>query len=66
MNTKAELRKKYKVMRDEIQPGTAAELSRKICEQLIQSDLFRRADEILMYYPLNNEADIRYAAQIAW
>lgn len=66
MNTKDELRKKYSLIRNEISERTAAELSRKICEQLIRSDMFRKADEILMYYPLGNEADLRYAARKAW
>lgn len=66
INSKKEIRKKYKTMRDQMDQREVRTLSERICEHIINLDDFSKAEYIYAYYPLGNEADIRAAVEEAW
>lgn len=58
MPTKEQIRKKCKEARNALFPQTVKKESEEICGQILKSELFRRAKQCLLYYPLGNEADV--------
>lgn len=66
MNNKKEIRKKYRALRDQMDPASVLALSARICENIRSLEAFQNADYIYAYYPLGNEADIRPVIEEAW
>jgi len=60
MSTKALQRKAGIAARKSIPKEEAERLSRAICDRLLESDAYKKAGNILSYYPFGSEADVRY------
>ncbi|MGN1095405.1 MAG: 5-formyltetrahydrofolate cyclo-ligase [Eubacteriales bacterium] len=63
---KTEIREYYLEKRHALSPEFRAENNEKICRNMISSATFRYADTILMYYPKDDEIDIRPIAEAAF
>ena len=66
METKAQIRKKYKKIRDELTKDEVSEYSEKICAYLENHALYQNAEQIGFYYPLGNEVSLNSLVQKAW
>ncbi|MCI6538369.1 5-formyltetrahydrofolate cyclo-ligase [uncultured Eubacterium sp.] len=66
MTEKQQIRKKYKTLRNEMSSDEVREKSDQICKNIISSEVFQKAEKILAYAPLGNEADIRFAIEAGW
>lgn len=55
--SKSELRKKILSERRKLDKIFAAHLSKEICARVISMDLYKFAQDICLYMPINNEAD---------
>jgi 5-formyltetrahydrofolate cyclo-ligase len=64
--TKKDIRRKYRVLRDQMGQDTVNVLSEQICDRLLHSSLYAQATCIFAYYPLGNEVDIRQVVTQAW
>ncbi len=58
MQTKKELRTKYKELRDDISDRQQEELSAEICGHILGSKLYQKAQTIYCYYPLGKEVSL--------
>lgn len=58
MQTRENIRKHYKVLRNEMSAEEIKQKSAQICERIIASPWYKNASVILGYYPLGNEVDI--------
>lgn len=56
METKAELRKYFKTIRASLD---MPQISKNLCEKLRCEDIYKNSKNILIYYPLKNEVDLR-------
>ena len=63
--SKEQIRKEYRNIRNRLGPAQIAEWSDKICDFLIETEFFRMAEEIYFYYPLGNEVNLLKAAREA-
>ena len=57
---KEELRMKNKAKRKEMKPCEVEEKSKRTAEIFLNSDIYKNANVIMLYYPLGNEVDTRY------
>jgi 5-formyltetrahydrofolate cyclo-ligase len=62
---KTEIREYYLEKRRSLSPELRAQMGEKICRNMISSATFRYADIILMFYPKDDEIDIRPIAEAA-
>ena len=62
---KTEIREYYLEKRRNLAPEVRAQMGEKICRNMISSATFRYADIILMFYPKDDEIDIRPIAEAA-
>ena len=58
LTTKKEIRTYYKNLRNQMEKRQAVALSKKICEKILQWDVYQKAEQIFAYYPLGNEVDL--------
>lgn len=65
-NNKKELRKEYKMLRNQMDLTNVEKKSKLIVEKVIDSDFFVKAKNIMVYVPYKNEVDIRKVFEIAW
>ncbi|MBP3924169.1 5-formyltetrahydrofolate cyclo-ligase [bacterium] len=56
MRTKAELRKYFKTIRASLDMVL---FSKELCKKLKSTDIYKNSKNILIYYPLKNEIDLR-------
>ena len=68
MNTSVNtlLRKKMIELRKSLSKEQRKEYSHRICEAIIALGDFQHAHSVMVYYPYNNEVDIKEAIQWAW
>ena len=66
METKEQIRKKYKKIRDALTVEQVAEHSERICKQLANHVLYQNAKQIGFYYPLGNEVSLLTLVKKAW
>ena len=62
---KTEIREYYLEKRRALTPELRAQMGEKICRNMISSATFRYADILLMFYPKDDEIDIRPIAEAA-
>ena len=62
---KQKIRKKYKKLREQMLADQVKTASAKVCERILNADLYQNARCIYAYYPLGNEVDIRAVAEDA-
>ncbi len=55
---KKEIRKKILGMRRALQEHQVRDMSRMICDSIRMSDVYRAAEDICLYMPINNEVDV--------
>ena len=58
METRAIIRKHYKTLRNEMSAEEVQQKSVQICERIITSDWYKKAQVIMGYYPVGNEVNI--------
>ena len=58
LTTKKEIRTYYKNLRNQMEKRQAVALSKKICEKILQWDVYQKAEQIFVYYPLGKEVDL--------
>lgn len=58
-NQKAQLRRKSKAIRNELDNGSRQEASNAICKHLSAWDILQKSDVILTYMPMRTEVDLR-------
>lgn len=63
MHVKSELRKHFRKLRKDISDKNIKDFS--ICNQVIESDLFKNSNQILCYYPLEDEINTLPIIEIA-
>lgn len=56
--TKKELRKQMLARRRALSEAESAERSAQVCRRLADSELFREAEDICLYMPINREVDV--------
>ena len=66
MNEKNEIRKEMLSRRKSMDKSTADELSKKICAVVQALDLYKSAEDLCLYMPVNNETDVMYLAKAAF
>ncbi len=66
MMHKQALRKRFRALRSEIPPKTRAALSEQACRKVLESDLWRRSDSVLLYVPVRAELDVRPLIEAGW
>lgn len=66
LQEKREIRKRYKIAREQMTQQQVEALSERICKHIISSSIFQSEEYICVYYPLGNEADVRQVAEAAW
>lgn len=66
MQSKQGLRKQILTKRRNLDPSEVKNLSRKICERILQMDIYKEAKNICCYMPINKEADVTELFQTAW
>ncbi len=59
-STKAALRKKYRRIRESLDPSARHKASESICRQIEASEAFQNAATILTYLPMNSEVDLTH------
>ncbi|MCD8333046.1 MAG: 5-formyltetrahydrofolate cyclo-ligase, partial [Clostridiales bacterium] len=60
------MRKRYRMLRNDMDRDTVERLSARICRRISESPLFKNVKYIYAYYPLGNAADIRPVVEEAW
>ncbi len=63
---KKTLRKKYRMRRNQMSTEEVRQASLRICDRILESDLFAQAEFLYAYYPLGNEVDVRPVVERAW
>ena len=63
---KSELRAHYRCMRDGILPEERAWQAREICELIVSSEAYARAQSVLLYAAIGSEMDLSPVAHDAW
>lgn len=63
---KSELRAHYRCMRDGILPEERAWQAREICELILSSEAYARAQSVLLYAAIGSEIDLSPVAHDAW
>lgn len=58
METKQQIRARFRKMRDDMPKYAADELSRRICGHILGWNRYQSAERILFYYPLGNEVSL--------
>lgn len=66
METKKQIREKYKKIRENLTKEEVMEYSEKICELIGKNTLYQKAEQIGFYYPLGNEVSLIPLVQKAW
>ncbi len=56
--TKAQIRKYYKAVRNAMQPESVSGLSKQISAKILSWELYRQSEKILFYYPRKNEVSL--------
>ena len=64
--SKRELRARYKGLRDAMTPEQRAQESARICEQILATEAYIRADSVLLYAAQGSEIDLFPIARDAW
>lgn len=59
MDTKPELRKRYKTLRDALEPTDRAAWSQAVCEHVEKFCVSRRLYRLAVFWPLGSELDLR-------
>lgn len=55
---KSDIRKYYKKLRLELPSVTAAQKSKNICNKIKRTDVFKCAENVMIYLPFNGEVDV--------
>ncbi len=58
MNSKKEIRKRMLKLRNELEEAYVIQASHEICIKLQESPVFKEADNICLYVPVNNEVEV--------
>ena len=62
---KNQIRSEYRNKRNSLEADRVKLLSGEICKRLIETELFKQAEDIYFYYPLGNEVNLLEAAREA-
>lgn len=65
MKAKKDIRKEMLSMRKSMDKGEVERLSKKICAIVQVLDIYKKARDICLYMPVNNEADVSYLIEAA-
>ena len=66
METKRQIREKYKKIRENLSKEEVMDYSEKICEMIGKSTFYQKAEQIGCYYPLGKEVSLIPLVQKAW
>ena len=66
METKKEIRRYCRRMREEQPAGAAAQKSHEICRRILASEEYRRADSVLVYIATQGEVTLEEVIRDAW
>lgn len=66
MDTKKEIRQQILKQRNDMALVEVQQLSAQICRNVKELDSYRKAEQICLYMPVNNEVDVTLLADDAW
>ena len=64
--TREQIRKKYKLLREQMSKWQVQELSEQIARQIIDWEVYQNMDALYVYYPLGNEVSLLMVMEDAW